>query len=145
MATVLGHINIVVNDLEAARDFFVTHFEFVAGASTPLQGEWVDKLNHLPHVRAIYIPLTQAGSTTRIELLKFLEPSSGHADDLGRPNELGYRHIGFQVDDIDAMVAKLKAAGVPFLSPVQCVATMKLKTVYFLGPEGILMQMIQRL
>jgi catechol 2,3-dioxygenase-like lactoylglutathione lyase family enzyme len=145
MATVLGHINIVVNDLDAARDFFVTYFGFEAGAATPLHGEWADRLNHLPHVRAIYIPLTQAGSTTRIELLKFLEPASCDPRDLGRPNELGYRHIGFQVDDIDATVAELEAAGVPFLSPVQYVQAMNLKTVYFLGPEGILMQLTQSL
>jgi catechol 2,3-dioxygenase-like lactoylglutathione lyase family enzyme len=64
MATVLGHINVVVNDLDAARDFFVTYFGFEAGAATPLHGEWADRLNHLPHVRAIYISARPPGSSS---------------------------------------------------------------------------------
>ena len=143
----LGHINIVVRDLCAARDFFVDNFGFTAGDSKTLEGEWVDHLTGQKNVRAEYIPLAQNGSTTRIELLTFLHPDSPAYDRRGYPMALGYRHIGFMVDDIDAMVERLRTQPLVerFLSPVQTVPSMGVKTVYFIGPDGVLMQLTQKI
>lgn len=146
-STLLGHINIVVDDLLATRDFFVNNFGFTAGDPTTLEGEWVDHLTGQKNVKAQYIPLSQAGSTTRIELLTFEHPDSPAYDQRGYPMALGYRHIGFQVDNIDAMVAQLQNQPEveKFLSPVQTVTAMGVKTVYFIGPDGILMQLTEKI
>ena len=145
--SLLGHINIVVDDLLATRDFFVNSFGFTAGDSTLLEGEWVDNLTGQKGVKAQYIPVSQEGSTTRIELLKFDSPDSPVYDQRGYPMALGYRHIGFQVDDIEATVTQLKhqPLGQKFLSPVQTVTAMGVKTVYFIGPDGVLMQLTEKM
>ena len=143
--TLLGHINIVVDDLIATRDFFVNNFGFTAGESTLLEGEWVDNLTGQKGVKAQYIPVSQEGSTTRIELLCFDHPDSPVYDKRGYPMALGYRHIGFHVDNIETMVAQLKLQPEVerFLSPVQTVTAMGVKTVYFIGPDGVLMQLTE--
>lgn len=143
----LGHINIVVEDLCATRDFFVNNFGFTAGDSKILEGEWVDHLTGQKNVKAEYIPLAKQGSTTRIELLTFHHPDSPAYGRRGYPMALGYRHIGFMVDDIEAMVERLKTQPEVerFLSPVQTVTSMGVKTVYFIGPDGVLMQLTQKI
>lgn len=145
MTAKFGHINIVVRDLDAASAFFVANFGFTAGPAITLEGPWVDALNALRDCRAVHIPLSLEGSTVQIELLKFLHPVAAHDGHLGAPNKLGYRHIDFDVDDIDGRTSRLQSQGWKFLSPVQTVTSMNLKTVYFLGPEGVLIQMTQAL
>jgi catechol 2,3-dioxygenase-like lactoylglutathione lyase family enzyme len=96
-------------------------------------------------VRAEHIPLTLDGCTVQIELLKFLHPLPAPEGGVGTPNNIGYRHIDFDVDNIDEMTSRLDQQGWQFLSAVQTVSSMNLKTVYFLGPEGVLIQMTQTL
>jgi catechol 2,3-dioxygenase-like lactoylglutathione lyase family enzyme len=145
MTAKFGHINIVVRDLDAAKSFFVSNFGFAAGPAVALQGPWVDALTRMHDARAEYMPLTLEGSTFRIELLKFLHPVAALDGEIGTPNRIGYRHIDFDVDNIDEMVTRLQSQGWEFLSAVQTVSSMNLKTVYFLGPEGVLIQMTQAL
>jgi catechol 2,3-dioxygenase-like lactoylglutathione lyase family enzyme len=145
MTAKFGHINIVVRDLDAAREFFVGNFGFVAGPAVVLEGPWVDALNAMHDVRAEHIPLTLEGSTVQIELLKFLQPVAADGGNIGSPNKIGYRHIDFDVDDIDERASRLQSQGWRFLSAVQTVSSMNLKTVYFLGPEGVLIQMTETL
>lgn len=145
--TLLGHINIVVTDLLAARDFFVKNFDLTAGDAKLLEGPWVDALNGQKNIKAEYIPLSNANSTTNIELLKFYKPDSPGYEQRGYPMALGYRHIGFMVDNITDMVASLKQQPEVerFLSEVQTVPSFGVKTVYFIGPDGVLIQLTQKL
>jgi catechol 2,3-dioxygenase-like lactoylglutathione lyase family enzyme len=145
MTAKFGHINIVVRDLDAAKEFFVTNFGFTAGAAVTLEGPWVDALNALHNVQAVHVPLSLQGSTVQIELLKFLHPIAAPGGNLGTPNKFGYRHVDFDVDNIDELTSRLQSQGWEFLSAVQTVSSMNLKTVYFLGPEGVLIQMTETL
>ncbi len=144
----INHLNVVTQDLEGTARFFVENFGFTAGKATPLEGEWVAKLTGYPGARAEYIPLTPANAgpdSTRIELLTYRTPQTppppNSNPELDQP---GYRHIGFAVEDIDAAYEKLKDDW-QFFSPPVLVAAMKLKTVYFVGPEGIVIQLLQPL
>lgn len=140
MTVAFDHMAIVVNDIDAARDFFVENFGFAARPLQTLSGAWVDALNGLHDVVAQNIHLTLGASA--IDLLKFLSPASPHRR-ISRANEVGLRHFGFQVADIDRVAARIKAQGWTFLSPIQTVPG-NVKTVFFFGPEGILVQLTQR-
>jgi catechol 2,3-dioxygenase-like lactoylglutathione lyase family enzyme len=137
---VLDHMAIVVNDIDEARDFFVDNFGFEAAPLQIFSGAWVDALNGMRDVVAQNVHLTLGGSA--IDLLKFLNPASTH-NRIKRPNDIGLRHFGFSVDDIEATVARIQAQGWTFLSQVQTVG--KVKTVYFYGPEGILVQLTENI
>ena len=142
----INHINVVVKDLKAAQKFFVENFGFTAGEPKVLKGAWVDKLNRYKNARATYVPLKPKGggaNTTNIELLTFAEPASPPpGDGTTQLNMIGYRHIGFAVDNIDVMYGRLKTDW-EFLSEPVYVRSMDLKTVYFHGPEGIVIQLTQ--
>lgn len=145
-----GHVNIVVDDLEGTRDFFVRNFGFNAGKATTLAGEWVDTITGFKNAVAEYIPLKMPPATngniqTAIELLHFQNPPSPATDGADVPNLMGYRHIGFNVDNIDALCEKLRKDPMveKFLSEVVTVESMGVKTVYFVGPENVLIQLTQ--
>jgi catechol 2,3-dioxygenase-like lactoylglutathione lyase family enzyme len=61
-----------------------------------------------------------------------------------QPNDLhvGYRHLGFVVQNTDATTARLKAANVPFtLNPLD--ATGGVRIAFFKDPDGTLLEVVQ--
>jgi catechol 2,3-dioxygenase-like lactoylglutathione lyase family enzyme len=79
--------------------------------------------------------------TAVIELRLLAAPaeSSWVPDDL----VTGFRHVGFKVADVDALVAPLKAAGVPFhLDPLEAEGGVRI--AFFFAPEGTLLEFVAR-
>lgn len=147
MNAVFDHVNIVVDDLEATQAFFVENFGFIAGTPTTLEGAWVDELNGYSNAKATYVPLTPAagGGTTRIELLTFESPASPPASNpLWAPNQLGYRHICLDVADVREVYEQLKTDWRFLSEPVDVPPPFNVTTVYFVGPEGVLIQLTQK-
>ena len=56
--------------------------------------------------------------------------------------KLGFNHLAFRVDDIEAVTAQLVANGVPVLSDEMDYIGRKLRL--FEGPEGITVELVQR-
>ena len=135
----LDHINIVVSDLQQAKDFFL-QLGFRETISSRLSGERFTVITGLPDVDAEFVGLSLPGSTTNVELIRYTSPAGGRDPALGKPNQLGYRHLAFAVDDIAAEVSRLKAAGVRFQSDVQVWERTGKKLVYFYGPDGIILE-----
>ena len=54
-----------------------------------------------------------------LELIKYYRPSDEKGIQQPSANTLGIRHIAFVVEDIEAVVAKLKAKGQAIFSEVQ--------------------------
>jgi catechol 2,3-dioxygenase-like lactoylglutathione lyase family enzyme len=66
------------------------------------------------------------------------QPSSWRGDDLHK----GFRHIGFKVPHVDALVAKLKAADVPFhLDPLDAEGGVRIS--FFFDPDGTLLELVE--
>jgi len=79
--------------------------------------------------------------TATIELVLVDDPtvSTWEGDDLQR----GFRHIGFKVADVDALVAPLKAADVPFhLDPLEAEGGVRI--TFFSDPDGTLLELVER-
>lgn len=79
--------------------------------------------------------------TATFELTRVTDPadSTWEADDLQR----GFRHIGFKVADVDALVAPLKAADVPFhLDPLEAEGGVRI--AFFYDPDGTLLELVER-
>lgn len=135
----IDHIAIVVSDLEGAKDFFLSlGFTVVRGAF--LQGEWVDQVVQLSDVKAEYVALTLPGTQTNLELLKFYTPEGKRDSNLSMANQMGFRHIAFEVQDIESTVADLKKKGTKFFSDIQVYNGYK-KLCYFLGIEGLILEL----
>ncbi len=138
----IDHINIVVEDFEKVKQFFIS-FGFIIEDRSKLQGEWISKTVGLKDVDAEYVKLTLPGDTTSLELIQFKNPPSAKTKNSDKANILGFRHMAFQVSDIKGAVAFIKEQGIEPVSSIQEYAPTKKKLVYFKGPEGILLELAQ--
>ena len=137
----IDHINVVVRDLEAAKDFFL-ELGFIVHKEGRLEGEWIDKIVNLANVSADYIALALPNTQTNIELIKYYSPEGERASKLSLPNQIGLRHIAIEVKGIEKVVSDLKKREIQFFSDIESYNNAK-KLCYFLGPEGIIVELAE--
>src|SRR5215216_4702120 len=100
----MDNVLIVVDDLEAAKAFFVALGMELEGQTT-VEGPSVDRLIGLQNVRATLAFMRTPDGHGRIELDKFHTPNAIRFGPVDVPvNALGIRRIMFAVEDIDAVV-----------------------------------------
>ena len=139
----MEHVGIVVDDLAAATEFFV-ELGLVLQGEGSVEGRWADRIVGLEGVRTDLAMLETPDGNGRLELAKFHSPSSQGDYRHAPANAPGIRHIAFAVDDIDAVVAGLRARGAELVGEVE-----RYKDVYRLcyvrGPEGIIIELAERI
>ena len=114
----LDHVSVVVDDLEAAKAFFVELGMELEGEA-PIEGPWVDRVNGLDGVRVNIAMMRTPDGHGGLELTKFHTPTAISAEpENALGNTLGLRSIMFVVDDIDATVAGLRAHGAELVGEV---------------------------
>src|SRR2546421_1238868 len=140
----MDNVLIVVDDLEAAKSFFIALGLELEG-ETQVEGPSVDSLIGLTGVRATLAFLRTPDGHGRIELDKFHTPDAIRFGPVDAPvNTLGIRRVMFAVDDIDAIVARLLAHGAEVMGEVvQWEDTYRL--CYIRGPEGIIVGLAEEL
>jgi catechol 2,3-dioxygenase-like lactoylglutathione lyase family enzyme len=106
----MEHVGIVVDDLAAATDFFV-ELGLVLQGEGPVEGRWVDRVVGLEGVRVDIAIIQTPDGNGRLELVKFHSPSNQGDNRHAPANTPGIRHVAFAVEDIDAVVAGLRARG----------------------------------
>src|SRR5437763_14401610 len=106
----MDNVLIVVDDLEAAKAFFIELGLTLEGEQT-VEGPLVGKLIGLRDVRAT-LAMMRTPDGQGIELDKFHTPSAIRFGPVDAPvNTLGIRRVMFSVNDIDAVVARMLARG----------------------------------
>src|SRR5688500_2168910 len=109
---------IVVDDLEAAKAFFIELGLTLEGETT-VEGPSVGNLIGLKDVRAT-LAMIRTPDGQGIELDKFHAPNTIRFGPVDAPmNTLGIRRIMFAVDGIDAVVARLRAHGAELIGEVR--------------------------
>jgi len=105
----------------------------------------VDSLIGLTGVRATLAFMRTPDGHGRIELDKFHTPNAVRFGPMDAPvNALGIRRIMFAVEDLDAVVARVRAHGAELVGEVvQYDNTNRL--AYIRGPEGIIIGLSEQL
>ena len=140
----LDHVSVVVDDLGAAKAFFIDLGMELEGEA-PIEGPLVDRLNALDGIRVDIAMMRTPDGHGRLELTKFHSPAVVSAEPrnaLG--NTLGLRSIMFTVDDIDAAVAGLRARGAELVGEVVRYQD-SYRLCYVRGPEGIIVALAEQL
>lgn len=138
----MDNVLIVVDDLEAVKAFFV-ELGLALEGETMVEGPDVGKLIGLDDVRATLVML-RTPDGQGIELDKFHTPEAVRVGPVNAPvNALGIRRIMFAVDDIDAMVARMRAHGAEIIGEMQYGDAYRL--AYIRGPEGIIVALAEQL
>lgn len=138
----INHVNAVVSNLDEAKSFFI-QLGFTIGDESELSGEWISSIVALPNVRARYVTLKLPFTDTNLELIEYINPPSEREPDLGKANQIGFRHIAFEVENIDKVVQDMKDKGIKFISPIHTYPSTGKRLVYFWGPDGILLELAQ--
>ena len=140
----MDNVLIVVDDLEAAKSFFIELGLELEG-ETQVEGPSVDSLIGLKDVRATLALMRTPDGHGRIELDKFHTPKAVRFGPVDAPvNTLGIRRIMFAVDDIEDVLARLQDHGAELVGElVQYEVSYRL--CYVRGPEGIIVALAEQL
>jgi len=136
------HVTIVVRDVEAAKQFFGL-LGFSEDKSVVITGPQFSAYMGVGSIEAEHVTLVLANVSprTEVQLLKYRYPHPLPDPVIRDLTKLGYNHICFAVDDLEAEVAKLKAKGVPLRNEIMAFHDRKL--VFLSGPEGITVELAE--
>src|SRR5215470_1362032 len=115
------HVTVVVRDLERARTFFGL-LGFVEDKAVVIKGPMMDAYMGVPGIEADHVTLVLRGIAPRLEVV-------------------GFNHVCFAVDDLEAEVARLRAHGIAMRNELMDFHSRKL--IFVKGPEGITVELSQ--
>ena len=128
--TALAHIALFTKDLNASVEFYEKLGGSVCGHAD------VEKPAGTNHITLVALPGF---------VLEIIEPHDGSAV----TSEGGlFPHIAIEVDDIDAAVAELKEAGITNFrseAPMTLPIFGGIRNIFFFGPDGELLELLQKL
>lgn len=139
----MDHVGIVVADLEAATEFFLALGLELEGEAS-VEGGLVDRVVGLDGVRAKIAMLQTPGGQAKVELSEFHAPAAAGGDPEAPANTLGIRHLSFLVDDVEAVLAGLRARGTELVGELVRYGDSYL-LCYVRGPEGIIVELAERI
>jgi catechol 2,3-dioxygenase-like lactoylglutathione lyase family enzyme len=139
----MDHVGIVVDDLAAATEFFA-ELGLVLQAEWSAEGASVDRIIGLEGVRADVAMMHVPDGNGRVELSKFHSPSNQGDDNREAPsNAPGIRHLSFEVEDLDAVLAGLQARGAELVGELESYGD-TYRLCYIRGPEGIIIELAEK-
>jgi catechol 2,3-dioxygenase-like lactoylglutathione lyase family enzyme len=139
----MDHVGIVVDDLAAAKEFFVELGLEPQGEGS-VEGRWVDRIVGLEGVRTDFVMMQTPDGHGRLELVKFHSPSSPDGGRHAPANAPGIRHVTFAVEDLDDVVARLRARGAELVGELEQYEDIY-RLCYLRGPEGIIIELAERI
>ena len=139
----MDHVGIVVDDLAAATEFFVQLGLELLGEAE-VEGRTVDRVVGIEGVRADIAMLQAPNGYGRLELTKFHTPSAEGDNRHAPANTLGLRHVSFAVEDIDAVVAGLRARGAELVGELERYGD-SYRLCYVRGPEGVIVELAEQI
>jgi catechol 2,3-dioxygenase-like lactoylglutathione lyase family enzyme len=134
------HVTIVVTDMEKAKKFFgLLGFEEVM--SVVISGEQFSSYMAIEGIEAEHVTLALANASPRVEvqLLKYRHPDPLVDANITNLSRIGFNHVCFAVDDMEAELQKLRANGIKPLNEVLDFHDRKL--IFIPGPEGVTLEL----
>jgi catechol 2,3-dioxygenase-like lactoylglutathione lyase family enzyme len=139
----IDHIGIVVNDLVKAKEFFAD-FGFIVQGEAEEQSDLLDKVTGVKNAISRIVFLEAPNGQINIELSTFIQPAITSVIPENFIYSHGIRHIAFVVENIEAIVTSVKQKGYEvFVDTYDYENVYKL--CYFRGPEGIILELAEKL
>ena len=139
----MDNIGIVVEDLDAAIEFFIELGLELEGRA-PIEGAWAEGVTGLRDMRVEIAMMRTPDGHSRLEISRFLTPPTV-ADHRNAPvNALGYLRVMFAVEDIDGTLTRLRSHGAELVGELAQYED-EYRLCYIRGPEGILIGLAEEL
>ncbi|MGW5650496.1 VOC family protein [Streptomyces humi] len=140
----MDNVLIVVEDLDAVIAFFVELGMELEGAG-PLEWPGAARVIGLDDVRQDIAMLRVPDGPGRVELARFHQPKAITPEPRDAPaNTLGLRRVMFAVDDIEDVVARLRAHGAELVGEIVQFEYIY-RLCYVRGPEDIVVGLAEQL
>jgi catechol 2,3-dioxygenase-like lactoylglutathione lyase family enzyme len=133
----------VVNDLEKTRDFWINTLGFKFHIEAKEESPYIDELLTIKDPALTTVKLIDSKGFI-IELLKFenYQVENSWSGDL---KTTGLTHIALTVHNLDELVDILRKLDYQTLSDIKTSPNKKVKVVFVIGPEGIILELVQEL
>ena len=139
----INHIGIVVDDFEEAKAFF-EDFGFVTQGEQDEQSELLDKVARVAGAKSHIAFMESPSGQINIELTKFIKPTTISRGENNQIYTHGIQHICLVVEDIDEIVDSIRQKGRELITEVEQYDD-SYKLCYFRGPDGIIIELAERL
>ncbi|MEU2181284.1 VOC family protein [Streptomyces thermolilacinus] len=140
----MDNVLIVVADLDASVAFF-TELGMELEGRRPVEGRWAGRVIGLDDVRTEIAMMRTPDGHGRIELAMFHKPKAIAPEPRDAPaNTLGTGRVMFAVDDIEDVVARLRAHGAELVGELVRYED-SYRLCYVRGPEGIVVGLAEQL
>ena len=141
----LDHVSVVVDDLDAAIDFFTVLGMTRESEVVPVEGPWVDRINGIDGIQVDIVMMGTPDGHGKLELTKFRHPELVALQPaIAPPNALGLRSVMFAVENLHDTVARLQAAGGELMGAVEQYEDLY-RLCYMRGPAGIIVSLAEEL
>jgi catechol 2,3-dioxygenase-like lactoylglutathione lyase family enzyme len=136
------HVTIAVSNLDEARNFFAL-LGFEETAATVVSGDEMSEFMGIPSWKADHVTLTLTGVATHqeVQLLRFHHPTLPENPDEANLARLGFNHVCFAVDDLDAALGRLRAGGVRTRNTIMEFHDRRL--VFLVGPGNVTIELAE--
>ncbi|NLE86791.1 MAG: VOC family protein [Myxococcales bacterium] len=139
----LDNIGIVVEDLDAAIEFFI-ELGLTLEGRMPIEGDWAGRVTGLRGQRVEIAMMRTPDGHGRLELSHFDAPAIASDHRAAPVNSLGYLRVMFTVEDLDDTLTRLTKLGATVVDEVVDYEGIY-RLCYIRGPEGILIGLAQQL
>jgi catechol 2,3-dioxygenase-like lactoylglutathione lyase family enzyme len=137
------HVGVIVDDLDAAIEFFVA-LGFEPGGRGFVEGEAVDKIVGLDGVRSEFAFVRTPDRSGSLELIKNHAAADADGPQSLPANRLGYRHIAIEIEDLYGIVDQLRQRGFDLVGEVVDFENVY-RLCYVRGPEGMIVELAEKL
>jgi catechol 2,3-dioxygenase-like lactoylglutathione lyase family enzyme len=139
----MHNVGIVVESLDNAVAFF-TEIGLTLEGRMMVEGEWAGRVTGLGNQSVEIAMMVTPDGHSRLELSRFLTPTT-IADHRNAPvNSLGYLRILFRVDNLDELLIRLEKHGAKLVGEVVQFGDMY-RLCYIRGVEGLLIGLAEQL
>lgn len=143
----LHHVNLIVSDREKTKAFYHGVLGLEVALEAVIDDDEFSRGVGLPGTKVLAAFFKLPKDAGLLETFQYVQPLGKPIPEDARPNNHGWQHLCFQVDDIEQTFRELSAKGVQFLStPVtlsKIPAFAGVRFCYFLGPDREVVEILQ--
>lgn len=136
----MDHVSINVEDMDAAKRFFLDGLGMELVGEAKVGGEMVGRIIGLENPMSDVVFVRTPDGHSQIELVKHLAAPDELGPHAPASNRLGLIHICFEVEGLEGILADLRAQGYDTVGTVENYQDAYLMC-FLRGPEGIIVEL----
>ncbi|MEQ8238853.1 MAG: VOC family protein [Cyclobacteriaceae bacterium] len=139
----MNNVGIVVENLDDAISFF-SEIGLTLEGRGMVEGEWAGQVTGLGNQSVEVAMMVAPDGHSRLELSRFLMPTTISDHRTAPVNSLGYLRVMFRVDNIEELVSRLTKQGAELVGEVVQYENIY-RLCYIRGVEGLLVGLAEQL